>query len=242
MMPLFGSIVSFHDRFLDKEPENLRRFTTLISVRSESMPFPNEYDILNGSIWRFAFLYGYARSLEQDDLRDRFRAAARSFPVKFQWATDSSLIRQRVQEDQNLKSARELAGLPIHRLSKVVVHIQKELKDGGRSFKAEDVYKYLTEVKWSSADGKDFSKSGVASAVKIQGRLTERATRLLDCMEAYLGSGKHPFGTLSALDVVCQKTNVRDGELSGRQLDSGAACNCSQAPKPRCCVLMVRVK
>ena len=223
MVPVFGSIVKFHDRFLDQGPETLRKFTTLISVRSESLPFPNEYEILNGSIWRFAFLYGYARSLEQDDLRDRFRKAARSFPVTFQWATDSSLIRQRVQEDQNLKSKRELAGLPIHRLSKVVVHVQKELKDGGKGFKAEDVYKYLNEVKWSAVDGKEFSKTGVTSAIKIQGRLTQRAVRLLDCMEAYLGSGKHPFGSLSALDVVCQKTNVRDGELSGKQLDSGTS-------------------
>ncbi|CAE7212244.1 ygeX [Symbiodinium sp. KB8] len=221
MLPLFGAIVNFHDRFFDREPENLRKWNTLISVRSESMPYPNEYEVLNGSIWRFAFLYGYARSLslDTDDLRDRCRAAARSFPVKFQWATDSSLIRQRVQEDQNLKSARELAGLPIHRLSRVVVHIQKELKDAGKACKPEDIHKYLNEVKWSSADGKEFSKSGVASAVKIQGRLTEKSMRLLDAMESYAGNGKHPFSTLSALDVCCQKTNVRDSDLAGRLLE-----------------------
>ena len=46
---------------------------------------------------------------------------------------------------------------------------------GARASKPEDVHKYLNEVKWSAADGKEFSRSGVASAIKIQNRLTERA-------------------------------------------------------------------
>ena len=215
MIPVLGSIRRCFDHFFKEGPQSILKFTSVVRCSTAGAPpNPGCYEVLDGTIYRLAFLLGYAEAVEHAQDLTSWRDCFATFPVQFELIPDETqLMKKKLQYDQDKKAAPEFAGLSPHRVAQAILNVQTMLKDKLLPSKAEHVYEYLKSINWSSAD--QISKTSVGTSIKVANRLTERSKKLLECFENHFAKG-HVFSTLSALDVLCQKTACKDEEQAGR--------------------------
>ena len=211
MIPVIGSVRRCLEHFFQEGPESILKFPTVVRCTTAGAPpTPGCYEVLDGTIYRLAFLLGYAEAKEAGEDLERWRNAFATFPVKFELITDESqLLKKKLQYDQDKKAAPEFAGLSPHRLAQAILNVQNMLKDKLLPSVADHVYLYLKSTKWSSED--QISKTSVGTSLK----LSERCKKLLECFENHF-SKDHVFATLSAIDVLCQKTSCKDDGQAAR--------------------------
>jgi hypothetical protein len=115
MVPTLGSVERCFQHFFASSPE----VTYVSTIRATSLSEPPEvYDVLSGSVYRLAYLFGYGRAVSKGDLElvQRYRAAWCSIPVRFELVKESERLTRKLQLDQDAKAAPQFQGLMGYKL------------------------------------------------------------------------------------------------------------------------------
>ena len=225
MPPCIGSIVKCFNHFFCDEsgchPERITEHVTNVrALSSAEPPMPGEYQVLDGAVFRFAWLYGYAEHMKHESsdpqwlaMRARWRASARTFPVQFKMIQDLTLAK--IKLDQNVKMNEKVGGLTGYKLVFITARIAKDLKDAQQPSGQMDVYNHMMKVQWCDADRP--TKGAVQMHLKIYARLSPKILRFLEALESHFGRA-HGLNNLSNLDMVCQKTACKDASAATRHV------------------------
>ena len=212
MIPVLGSIQrAYHQYFEDTGPEAIAKFqTTIRSSSAEWAPEARQLQVLDGAVFRFAWLYGYVLHLKDDKSLERWRRSSLQIPVRYELQIKDIEIRK-LQLDQELKNLPKYAGLFGYKMTRAAAKIQAELKAQNLPSTYDDVFKHMCSIKFTDDDKP--SKTSVSMSLKIHSRLTTHCVHVLDRMESQWGNS-HPFALLAGLDAICSKTACVQNEVA----------------------------